>query len=81
MIRRVWRKLGSRLDLDRNWRLGMVCESLICDFFDHESLFFPLLPVSVDLMVPAAKKVHPPKYKLFGGTCYAYMVTTKKKSF
>ena len=29
LIRHAWQKLGSRLGLDRNWRLGTVCDSLL----------------------------------------------------
>ena len=38
----------------------------------------PLLKniIFVDLMVPAAKKAHAPKYKLFGGTCYITLKAT-----
>ena len=37
-----------------------------------KKIHFPenFLVFFIDLMVPAAKKAHPPKYKLFGGTCY-----------
>lgn len=65
MTQRVWRKWGSRSDLGRNWRLGMVCDVFFISFMFAKLFFF-----FVDLMVPAARSAHPPKYKLFGGRCY-----------
>ena len=43
------------------------------------AIFLIMKAFLLDLMVPAAKNAHPPKYKLFGGTCYAYVVSTKNQ--
>ena len=50
----------------------MVCLlTLFPDFLKIISFFF-----LAELMVPAAKKAHSPKYKLFGGMCYFILKAT-----
>lgn len=46
----------------------MVCEPYFFPIAHSRfSEWFFFLIKKIDLMVPAAKKAHPPKYKLFGG--------------
>ena len=60
-------RFGPELEIGH----GMFVNSL-SRFFFYNFIFFFL----AELMVPAAKKAHPPKYKLFGGMCYFILNAT-----